>query len=121
MIAGPATNAATITTLWKVLGWRTAAPYLVTVAVSALGAGLLLDWLMPRAVAAMPHLAPQVAGHEHVAWWSHALAVLLVVLLVLARSRRFGAKGRADVKESAGTRGRADLKELADLKERTHR
>ena len=46
LIAGPATNAATITTIWKLLGRRTALLYLLTIAVSAVGCGLLLDWLI---------------------------------------------------------------------------
>ena len=43
LIAGPATNAATITTVWKVLGRRTALIYLATVGLSAVGMGLLLN------------------------------------------------------------------------------
>jgi uncharacterized membrane protein YraQ (UPF0718 family)/copper chaperone CopZ len=84
LIAGPATNAATFTTLWKILGRRTAALYLITVAVSALGCGLLLDWLMPRAAAALPQLVGHIEGHEGLAWWSHALAILLLAVLAFA-------------------------------------
>jgi uncharacterized membrane protein YraQ (UPF0718 family)/copper chaperone CopZ len=43
LMTGPATNAATITTVWKIMGRRIAGIYLATVAASALGAGLLLD------------------------------------------------------------------------------
>ena len=39
LIAGPASNAATITTVWKLLGRRTVFLYLLTIAVSAVGAG----------------------------------------------------------------------------------
>jgi copper chaperone CopZ len=42
-MTGPATNAATITTVWKVMGKRVAVIYLAAVAVSALAAGLVLD------------------------------------------------------------------------------
>ena len=45
LISGPATNAATITTTWKLLGRRTALLYLLTIAISAIGCGLLLDWI----------------------------------------------------------------------------
>lgn len=45
LMTGPATNAATIATIWKVLGARTAATYLLTVAGCALGGGLLLDFI----------------------------------------------------------------------------
>jgi uncharacterized membrane protein YraQ (UPF0718 family) len=47
LIAGPATNAASFTTIWKALGGRTATLYILTVGASALGFGLFLDWLMP--------------------------------------------------------------------------
>lgn len=43
LMTGPATNAATVATVWKTMGWRTAVAYLASVALSALAAGLLLD------------------------------------------------------------------------------
>ncbi|MFA4948856.1 MAG: SO_0444 family Cu/Zn efflux transporter [Candidatus Krumholzibacteriia bacterium] len=43
LMTGPATNAATITTVWKIMGKRIAGIYLFTVAASALAAGLILD------------------------------------------------------------------------------
>jgi len=45
LMTGPATNAATIAIIWKIMGRRVAAVYLITVAVTALGCGLLLDHL----------------------------------------------------------------------------
>ncbi len=44
LMTGPATNAASFVTIWKVLGGRTALTYLVTVAGCALLGGILLDW-----------------------------------------------------------------------------
>ena len=61
LISGPATNAATITTVWKLLGQRTALLYLLAVVISAVGGGLLLDWLMP----AMHAVVPPLADHAH--------------------------------------------------------
>lgn len=43
LMTGPATNAAGLATIWKILGHKTAIIYLITVAVCALAAGLLLD------------------------------------------------------------------------------
>ena len=43
LMTGPATNAAAISTIWKVLGKRTAIIYLATVALGSLAGGLLLD------------------------------------------------------------------------------
>ena len=44
LMTGPATNAASFVTIWKVLGRRTAMTYIVTVAGCALLGGVLLDW-----------------------------------------------------------------------------
>jgi len=43
LVAGPATNAATIAMVWKVMGPRTAMIYLGTIAFSAIAGGLVLD------------------------------------------------------------------------------
>ena len=84
LIAGPATNAATITTIWKLLGGRTAVLYLLTIAVSAVGGGLMLDWLIPAVTSGMPY----VAEHSHAAmagsWLSAFWAVLLLAVLILS-------------------------------------
>lgn len=45
LLAGPATNAATITMVVRFLGKRSAALYLGIIAICSLGAGILLDWL----------------------------------------------------------------------------
>jgi len=43
LMTGPATNAAAIVTLWKILGKRTAVVYLGVLVFTSLGSGLLLD------------------------------------------------------------------------------
>ena len=43
LVTGPATNAATIAMLWKVLGRKVAIVYLVTIAATAFGGGVVLD------------------------------------------------------------------------------
>ncbi|HPF69605.1 MAG TPA: permease [Candidatus Krumholzibacteria bacterium] len=101
LIAGPATNAATVTTVSRVLGRRTALIYLLTVAVSAFGGGLLLDWLVPRAAAAVPQLAHGGHHHEMVAWIDHLWALLLVAVLV--RSRIVAARRSASCGCEGGT------------------
>lgn len=81
LIAGPATNAATITTVWKLLGSRTALLYLLTIAIGAVGAGLTLDWLMP----AVGGSVPAFAGHCHDTmggeWFSAFWAIVLLLVL----------------------------------------
>jgi len=81
LVAGPATNAATLTTISRVLGRRTMLIYLLTVAASAFGGGLLLDWLLPRAADAVPALSG--LGHDHggVGWFDHLSGVALVLVM----------------------------------------
>ena len=59
LIVGAATNPAAVTTVWKVLGRRTTVVYLVTVGLSALLCGLVLDALSSWLV----HWLPQVASY----------------------------------------------------------
>jgi len=79
LMTGPATNAATIVTVLKVMGRKALIVYLGTMLAAAVGGGLLLDLLVTQ---------PQVAAaHEHgwmlpgIVKWA-AAGVLLVVLAV---------------------------------------
>lgn len=62
LMTGPATNAAAITTTWKIMGRRTAIIYLATVAVTALAAGMFLDYIFTTqggsAAPSMPGMIP---------------------------------------------------------------
>jgi len=98
LIAGPATNAATFTTIWKLLNRRTAMLYLATVALSAIGCGLLLDGLFSAVSAGMP----QLGSHAHHAaqsdWWSHAWAIGLLAVLAFS----YWAARRGETEEEHG-------------------
>ncbi|MFC1682680.1 SO_0444 family Cu/Zn efflux transporter [Candidatus Zixiibacteriota bacterium] len=63
LMTGPATNAAAITTIWKIMGKRTASIYLLTVAITALASGLFLDYIFQiqgaTTVASMPGMLPE--------------------------------------------------------------
>jgi uncharacterized membrane protein YraQ (UPF0718 family)/copper chaperone CopZ len=113
LIAGPATNAATITTVWKLLGKRTALLYLLTIAISAIGCGLLLDWLF-AAVQAAP---PQMAVHHHAdaaGWPSHAWAIVLLAILAYSYwSRQEPQPAEEGPEEAAGTGLQSQRIELA--------
>jgi len=89
LMTGPATNAATIATVWKVMGRRTALLYLLTVAVAALGGGLLLDQIVtPAAVRAAHHAHAQIVPGWAGSAAAAALLALLAVTLVGPRLRR---------------------------------
>ncbi len=93
LIAGPATNAATLTTLWKVLGRRTTLIFLTTIAASAIGFGLLLNALVPVASQTLPQLAsvPHIHGGGLL---NSTMAALLLALLVVSRLLRSKKKKR---------------------------
>ncbi len=93
LIAGPATNAATVTTLLKVLGRKTTIIYLATVGLSAFGAGLLLDALAGGFDLRVPMLH---TGHDHesIGWLDHFWAGALVLVMLWAyRPRRRATAG----------------------------
>jgi uncharacterized membrane protein YraQ (UPF0718 family)/copper chaperone CopZ len=98
LMTGPATNAATIVTVWKIMGWRTGVAYLVTIMGTALGAGLTLDAIfsirhLPHpAPAAMAMIPPEVGS---------AAAVALLALLVVATLRPLMRTHRRRVGEGA--------------------
>ena len=84
LISGPASNPATITTVWKLLGRRTTALYLLAVVISAIGGGLTLDWLMPALGATLPPLGAHVHEAAGTDWLAASSAIVL--LLVVAHS-----------------------------------
>lgn len=92
LIAGPATNAATITVVWRLLGRSVAITYLTTVASGSLAAGYALDFTF----ALLPQATVHMAGHEHPmggAWYDTILALALVAVMLgsLIAKRRAGA------------------------------
>jgi copper chaperone CopZ len=103
LVTGPATNGAALAALWKVLGRRTAIIYLATVAVCALGSGMLVDALVTSAdIPASVFFSPQgeVAaasseGHaHHMGWFQHLSAAAMLAMVANAlwpRRRRTAA------------------------------
>ena len=100
LIVGAATNPAAVTTVWKVLGRRTTVVYLVTVGLSALLCGLVLDALVPLLVQWLPQSYMPVACVQHHTepaglWsnlWSNFWAVVLVAVLLGSKLPARGAK-----------------------------
>jgi hypothetical protein len=112
LIAGPATNAATLTTIWKVLGRRCALLYGLTVAGSAVGFGLLLDWIMPIADRSLSQLAGHVHGAAGPGWPTHVWAVVLLAVLAysyLAPSRHGEEVAGSDASTSGAAAGEQQI------------
>ena len=79
LMTGPATNAAALTTIWASLGGKTAITYLLTVAGSAIAAGMVLDGFFGY----FPELAEGVASHCHEMEASVVGSVCAVILLLI--------------------------------------
>lgn len=78
LITGPATNAATLTTLWQIIGRKQLAVFLITLALCALAAGFAMNLFTPRlGVLDQVCHAEAEAGLAQVVW-----AVILIVILV---------------------------------------
>ena len=115
LISGPATNSAALTTLWKVLGRRTTVVYLVTVALGAVGIGLLVDGIIASGVVPASALIDTadaaLSGHEHhtsggFGWWvKQGGAVALLLVVANALRPRQSATTAGESTEDAATEG----------------
>ncbi len=89
LIAGPVTNAATLTTIWKLLGKRTTFLYLGTVGVSAVAGGLMLDWLTPLMESVLPSLSNHIHEHSQGGIFHNISAVALLLVMGYAFYHKF--------------------------------
>lgn len=84
LVTGPATNAATIAIISKILDKKSAVIYLITIAVSALLAGAVLNLLTPNT----SHLITHMQQHVLPMWVKHTSAIVLLAILVFSYIRR---------------------------------
>jgi hypothetical protein len=99
LMTGPATNAATIATVFKVLGRRAAFAYLAIVVGGALLSGWALDALFGWA-----GFKPAEHVHEMgITWWHSAAGIALLAILGAALLRRAKPAGDEEVPMSEDT------------------
>ena len=90
LMAGPATNVATIGAVYRTLGRRALSIYLTTVIFGSIACGWLFGFLIDTHSAESTHL------HQSQSWWSITCAVLLLLLLawfVVQEVRSFVSRG----------------------------
>ncbi len=94
LMAGPATNVATVGAVYRGFGRKVTAVYLTTVIVGSLGFAVLFESLIGGAAVRAGH------AHEHgVPWWAATSAILLVLMFGwfgLQEFRRWRRNVRAD-------------------------
>ncbi|MFI3286200.1 MAG: SO_0444 family Cu/Zn efflux transporter [Rikenellaceae bacterium] len=91
LMAGPATNVATLAVIKKVLGIRTTILYLLSIILGAIGFALLIDFALPVEWFTSKLSAIITSAHCYggAAWWQTAASILFVVLLINAYILKF--------------------------------
>lgn len=86
LMAGPATNAAAILVIGKVLGRKTLLLYLGAIVAGAVGFGLAIDYLLPAGWFAYALASPGAASchAEGTPWWKIASGIVFLLLLAAA-------------------------------------
>jgi len=98
LMAGPATNLATIGAVYRTLGGAVLSIYLGTVVVMSLGFGLVFDQLLIS-------VPDQIIAHEHgQSWLATASTLLLLALTAMLAMRRY----RTDQDAAGGKSGSPD-------------
>lgn len=75
LMAGPATNLATLGTVYRTFGTRTTCVYLGTMTGGSILAGLLFDSVLSV------HTVSSSAGHDHANWFSIVCSILILVMI----------------------------------------
>ena len=98
LMAGPATNMATMLVINKVLGRKTLITYLIIIVAGAMGFGLLIDYFLPAEW--FSNISNRhVAGCCNVAtpWWKTASSIAFTALLAVAFVLKFRKKESAAI------------------------
>jgi uncharacterized protein len=92
LMAGPATNIATITVVGKVLGKKTLAIYLSTIILGAMAFGLMIDYLLPASwfsMGLMNHDMMHLHHHDAFSWIKVTSTIILIGLLMYSFSNKY--------------------------------
>ncbi len=91
LMAGPATNVATLAVVRKVLGTRTTIFYLLSIICGAIGFALLIDFMLPKEwfLSTLSPIDASCGGCHSAAWWQTTCSILFVLLLINAYILKF--------------------------------
>jgi len=102
LMTGPATNAATIAVLWKMLGRRTTLVYLGSIIITAVIGGVLLDYLYASTDTVPLALSHAMLPHS-VRVASAIILFLLIISGLIARHREKKNKHQAETPSCCGS------------------
>ena len=107
LMTGPATNAATIATIWKVMGRRTMLIYVGTVALMALLAGVTLDYILATSGSVVEQgMGWMLPGYVKTA---SAVSLLLILAHALLRPMR-NTQDSAPAADASSTQATLDIR-----------
>ena len=112
LVAGPATNAASLAILTKVLGKRQTILYVLSIIIGSLMFGPLMDFII-RITGGMP---PVMSAHMHSAgftWFDYTLAGFLTLLILISLARRFIHMNKTRTDRDASHRNADDSREFS--------
>lgn len=95
LMAGPAANFASMLILEKTQGRRATAIYIISVIVTAIAFGLIIDYLLPASWFTISPVTDGHSHHMHLGVWETLCSIVLAVLLLLSALRHinlFGSK-----------------------------
>ena len=82
LMAGPATNIATITVLWRSIGKKATLTYLFSIIVGALFFGILIDYVLPSGLFTSSEIISQHT-HSHGTGWPALISAIILIALIL--------------------------------------
>ncbi|PID29701.1 MAG: heavy metal-associated domain-containing protein [Candidatus Cloacimonadota bacterium] len=91
LVVGPATNAATMTLIGRVLGKKILAVYLSVISISAILGGFLLNWLYT--FIDIPEFKVMCHAHDSKSMVTYILAGIFLVFLLISLFRKYVSKG----------------------------
>lgn len=84
LMAGPAANIASMLVIGKILGKKTFTLYLTTLAIGAIGSGLMIDNFLPAGWFSVSHFTATAHYHGHFYYFKVACSIILLILFVNA-------------------------------------
>ncbi len=88
LMAGPATNAATISVLWKSLGKKATLAYLISIIGGALFFGVLIDYVLPTTWFSISESVSTHIHGESTSWIAISSALLLISLILIVEFKK---------------------------------
>ncbi len=83
LMAGPATNAATITVLWKSIGKKATFAYLISIIIGAMFFGILIDYILPTEWFIISKKQMQEHLHHSSGSWVAIISAIVLISLIL--------------------------------------